>query len=100
MCARGYRDLLQQTEVLHEAAAMFAADLGRPDEAFSWLEEGKSRLLAQQLAQSNVGSQGKEDAAGIGYTQELRRALGEESAGVLFFLRRRRANIDSCCGPP
>ncbi|MDT0641397.1 CHAT domain-containing protein [Zunongwangia sp. F363] len=84
--AKSYRDLLHQTETLHEAAAILSADLGRVTEAFGWSEKGKTLLLRQQLAQAGQKSQSDTwEIPGVTYNEELQQSLKEESTAFLFF---------------
>ncbi len=84
--AKSYRDLLHQTETLHEGAAILAAELGRVTEAFEYAEKGKSILLRQQLAQSgNNLENSKWQIPEVRYNEELQQSLQEEAAAFLFF---------------
>ena len=83
--ARSYRDLLHQTETLHEGAAILAAELGYNHEAFKWAEKGKTLLLQQQFAQSGNNLQDAWEFPQVSYDKELQQSLQEESAAVLFF---------------
>ena len=83
--AERYRDLLHQTETLHEGAALLAADLGRVHEAFDWAETGKTLLLRQQRAQAGRTPPDEDLLPQVRYDDALRQSLRDESVAFLFF---------------
>lgn len=79
---------------LHEAAAFVTAELGRPDEAFAWVESGKALRLRSRFTESSADA----ETTGISFSV-LRARLRAESATLLYFSVMQRGTLALLCDP-
>lgn len=79
---------------LHEAAAFVTAELGRTDEAFAWVESGKTLRLRSRFSEPTTDT----ETTDISYSI-LRERLRAESASLLYFSVMRRGTLALLCDP-
>jgi len=79
-----WKDLLRDYAALHINAAVLTSKLGRPREAFHWLEESKAQVLRWQLEQASLQASTVTEISKPSF-EEVRGWLASDSAALVMF---------------